>query len=209
MDIIKNHISATLKEGVIASILPVSKSTKPVYKTITKSSFEDIIRLQPNEKILVVQRQHLITLFTPFFYILIIFVFSLVGLFSIQIQSYFTIPEVLIWDILVVVVCFLTTFGIFSYLYWYYQFYIITNKCILHRHFFRLGGHHSEEVFLETSPEREIKRAASNFLYSLLDIENVEVSFQRPGIGDFVFEAPENPQEIEDILEKISYERKI
>lgn len=208
MDIIKNHISETLSEGVIASVLPVAKSPKQVNKTITKSSFDDIIRLQPNEKILVVQRQHLITLFTPFFFILIIFIFSLVGLFAIQYQSYFSIPNLLIWDVLIVVICFLTTFGIFSYLYWYYQFYVITDKCILHRHFFRLGGHHSEEVFLDTSPEREIKRSASNFVYSLLDVEDVQVSFQRPGLGDFIFEAPENPQQIEDILEKVMYERK-
>lgn len=110
-------------------------------------------------------------------------------------------------DIFLVVICFLTTFGIFSYLYWYYQFYIITNKYIVYRHFFRIGGHHTEEVNLETSPEREIQRSTSNFIFSLLDIEDVVVSFQRPGLGEFEFTAPENPQAIEDTLEKITYER--
>lgn len=207
MELIKNHISATLNEGVIASVLPVSNNSKSANNTVSKKSFENIIKLQPDEKIMLVQRQHFITLFTPFMFIFFILGFLIAGVFAVQYQTLFSIPLTLIVDVFLIVMCFLTTFGIFSYLYWYYQFYVITNKYIIYRHYFTLGGHHSEEVFLETSPEREIQRGASNIIYGLLDVENVVVSFQRPGLGEFVFIAPENPQEIEDTLEQTAYER--
>lgn len=203
MEFIKNHISATLNEGVIASVIPVQKSSKKSSHASQRIP-ENLIKLQKNERTLVVQRQHFMTLLTPILISSSVFLIFSLFVVLLKFQHIIQLPPLPGVDLLLVVICFLSTFGIFSYLYWYYQFYIITNKCILHKHFFRLGGHHSEEVFLETSPEREITRTASNFLYSLLDIEDIVVHFQRPGLGEFIFTAPEKPQDIEDALESVS-----
>lgn len=88
---------------------------------------------------------------------------------------------------------------------WYYQFYVITTRCLLHMYFFRIGGYYFDEVFLDQIKQQEFSRRASNFVADFLGIYDVSVYFshiERP--EPFVFHAPSNSSIIEDILEDLT-----
>lgn len=165
----------------------------------------DFLKLLPDEKVLCVQRQHPIVLLFPVATTIIIFLMTLGAVGFLSSQKIIFVPLSLVLILVLTVLSFLAIWGTFVFMYWYYQFYIITNKCILHIHFFRIGGYHSDEVFLDVSPEREIDRKPPNIFYDLLGIEDVYVyfhRFERP--EPFIFKTPSNAQQIETLLEEIS-----
>lgn len=198
--LLDKKISAILKEGVVFSLR--EKNSHPSYNRLLEHS--DLIGLHDDEKIIEVQRQHWVKLVFPIFlsFLLTIIVFSLVT--GLLIQEMIEVPGVILVDFFLVGISFILSFIIFSFMYWHYQFYIITNRCLMHKHFFKLGGYSSEEFFIEASPEREIAKEAQNPILSLLGVENVTVYFQRPGLDCFVFEAPQDAQRISNALEAIS-----
>lgn len=99
-------------------------------------------------------------------------------------------------------------FETYVYLFWFYQFYVITNKRIVHRRHFTFGGRHIDEVFLDATPVKEIVREASNPLFDLLDLEDVYVYFQRLERPEpFIFKKPEDPREIEALMEKAAVKK--
>ena len=99
---------------------------------------------------------------------------------------------------------------IYAFLSWYYQFYMITNKAIIHKRFFRIAGGYSEVVFLDQMHQQEIDRNPPNLLYDYLRIENVTVRFHKFERDEpFVFTTPENAQEIEDAIQDITIQTKI
>lgn len=90
---------------------------------------------------------------------------------------------------------------------WYYQFYIITTRCLLHIHFFRIGGFYFDEVFLDKVSQQEIDRHAPNLLCDLLGLYNVCIYFshiERP--EPFIFQTPSDSRAIENILEDLTEE---
>lgn len=186
-----------LSEGILFDL----SSSKPIKNR--NSHFSNIVKLHSKEKICEVQRQHIVALLIPASLIIV------GGIILILLPLILNTQKIIPFSSLIIVYFFLFVGSLvpvlltFVFMFWYYQFYIITTRCIMHRHFFRLGGYYSEEVFLETSPEREIIREASNYLFGLLDIEDVIVYFQRPGLENFTFKMPENPQKIEDSLEQV------
>lgn len=155
------------------------------------------------EKVLEVQRQHPIVLLVPSLIILLLILIGISPFFLLPLQTLFKIPNIILIDFFLIMIGLILIFSTYAFMYWYYQFYVITNKCLFHRHFFRMGGYYSEEVFLETSPERDIRREASNLFYSLLNIDDITVLFQRPGLEVFVFKTPESAQRLEDALEEV------
>lgn len=88
---------------------------------------------------------------------------------------------------------------------WYYQFYIITNKAIVHRDSFRITGLHTEAVFENKLHIQDIERRTQNVIYDFLRIEDVYVYFHKLEREEpFIFKAPGNAQQIEDLLQRIS-----
>lgn len=165
----------------------------------------DFLKLFPDEKILCIQRQHWIVPLFPMMITIILFFLALAAGIFLFFQKIFIIPQSIIWSLALTVFSFLIISEIYAFMYWYYQFYIITSKRILHIHFFRIGGYHSDEVFLEISPEREIDRRPPNVFYDLLGIENVFVYFHRAERPEpFIFQLPSNAEEIEALLEELS-----
>lgn len=204
MEKLKDKISSTLREGVYEYIIPSTQKTINPVNISTKSSSPNLIKLYPDERILEVQRQHIVALLQSFTPAFIIFVLGIISSFLVYQQTIFTVGDTIAFCLLLTTLSLSATLLLYSYMSWYFQFYIITNKCLIHKHFFRMSGYNIEEVFLTSTTEREIKRNASNMIFSLLGIEDITVSFQKLGLEEFYFRLPENPQRVEDALEKIS-----
>lgn len=198
MEVLRKKLSSTLKEGIIAKLSPSSSTESHETSQIPH------IRLAGGERIIESQRQHWIVLLFPLAVIFSILAISFALFGFLLYQNLIEIPLIILLDFALLIIAFLFTYAIFSFMYWYYQFYIITNKCVFHRHFFRLGGYYSEEVFLETSPEREIVRQSPNPIFGFLELDDIYVYFQRPGLEIFVFRLPRDAQRIEDALETVT-----
>ncbi len=160
------------------------------------------IELLPQEKILAIQRQHVISLILVFlFHIFTCIVLFLLLVFLIKLRLSF-IPQTLYIDIALLTLSFLATLGIFSCMDWYYKFYIVTNKRLIIRHFFKLIGHpYYNEVFIQKGSEFEILRESRNFVTDILDIEDVYIKFHAMEMPEpFIFETPQGPSHIEKAL---------
>lgn len=91
---------------------------------------------------------------------------------------------------------------------WFYHFYIITNKRLISDHYFKLSGPYYEEVFLKENIE-SVDRIEKNIFYDAFGIEDVSIRF--PGFArtePFTFISPSNPEEIENLIEQFSLEKK-
>lgn len=176
-----------------------------------KRRLEDfsIIRCAEGEKILCVQRQHLLALIFPmigqiiatvFILFSLIFIFySLVGLFPFTLSgstliAYFTLAAI---SILLVILT-------FTFMTWYYHFYIITNKAIIQRNSFRMAGFYSESVMLNQMHQQRMERDSTNLIYDFLKIQDLYVYFHKLEREEpFVFKTPEDAQLLEDLLQEL------
>lgn len=168
-----------------------------------------IIKCAEGEKILCVQRQHPIVLIMPLVLPIIIFSLVLLSLVFFTPLLTQTLPFLIPTPTLTVYVALallslLLLIATFTFMTWYYQFYIITNKAIIHRNCFRLVGFYSEAVFGEKMHVQDILRNPPNLLYDFLKIQNVYVYFHKLEREEpFIFKTPENAQEIEDIIQSL------
>lgn len=178
-------------------------------KTLLASFIEK--REGVGEELLDVQRQHFIVVFFKFFFLIFLSILVIVALFF-EINYRYVLPEWLIplfsGKFLVGFTLFMlsifSTLGTYIFMRWYYQFYIITNKRVMHVHFFRLMGFYEEEIFFEKVTTERIDRNAPNILYDFLGIEDVYVyMLSIESAEPFIFKSPQNAQKIENILEKI------
>lgn len=168
-----------------------------------------IIKCAPDEKILCVQRQHPITLIVPMLMPVLIALFVLSSLFFVPIFFPQMIPFALynttlpayIMATTIVIVLVVETFNFMN---WYYQFYVITNKAIIHRHCFRIGGEYSEVVFGEKMHVQDMVRIPQNVIYDFLKIQDVYVYFHKLEREEpFIFKTPEDAQIIEDLIQDL------
>lgn len=163
------------------------------------------IQFFPGEEIYYAQREHIIVLFFPFaiFFLvallIISFVLSAFRFGYIQNHFYFILALLLALALL----CLLSTFAVFAVMRWFYQFYIITSKRLIHIHFFRIGGFHLDEVFYLRTRPTEVERSPRNFLLDFLGIEDVFVHFKNlERTIPFIFEMPVDSEQIEKLLEE-------
>ncbi len=181
-------------------------------RTNKKKKLEDcdLIKCGPGEKVLCVQRQHPITLATsmipPIIGALIIFI----GVVFVSFLLPIPVSTGLLWTSIIPYVALTILSGLlvaetFNFMTWYYQFYIITNKALLHKHFFTIGGFYSDAVFLEEIHQQEIIRQPPNVIYDFLRIQDVYIYFHKLEREEpFVFKTPENAQRIEDLLQDLT-----
>lgn len=164
------------------------------------------LKLFPEEDILDIQRQHKIALLIPlsgliFSIVLVVGVLISLIYYSRNLgESILFIPALAASS---VVLSFLFALAGYIFMHWFYMFYIITNKRLVHVHFFRIGGFHLDEVFHERTDPLEIDREPRNFFLDFLGIEDIYVyfhRFERP--EPFIFEAPEDSNKIEELLEE-------
>src|SRR6266480_385893 len=134
------------------------------------------IKLLPGEKIYTIQRKHLISVVFPLAsYVLIMIIF--IGTFIIISRSYPVISPLFPIDAVLLLFSFLVVFAMFTMTNWFYQFYVLTNKRILHIHFFKTQGELFEEVFVAVGTEIKISRVARNLLYGILNVEDIYIEF--------------------------------
>lgn len=168
-----------------------------------------IIRCAEGEKILCVQRQHPIALITPmagqiiaFIFILssLIFIFHyLVGLSPLTLSG-----STLIAYITLAAISILLLIETFTFMTWYYQFYIITNKAIVHRNSFRMAGFYSESVMLSQMHQQRMERDSPNLIYDFLKIQDLYIYFHKLEREEpFVFKTPDDAQVLEDLLQEL------
>jgi len=104
------------------------------------------------EHVLCIQRQHPIVFVTAAILQGVIALFLLAALFFIAFFLSDLQPfnnGIVLVDIALVIVSIFSVSIIFTFLTWYYQFYIVTNKSIIHRYCFRIAGPFSEIVYAE------------------------------------------------------------
>lgn len=168
-----------------------------------------IVKCVAGEKILCVQRQHPIEFIVPLglriIVVLLIFFFLVFISPSIQqILPFALNNSTFITYVILTILATLFVIETFNFLTWYYQFYIITNKAIIHRYSFRIGGPYSEVVFGDKMHIQDITRGAPNIIYDFLKIQDVYVYFHEIERKEpFIFKTPHNAQEIEDLLDSL------
>lgn len=199
---------AVLKEGIPSILYVLRKGTDERKKRLEDC---EIVKCAPGEKVVNAQRQHPITFLGPLIAQLGIAIFILLVAYFFYIfydtpTLYFYSRPILMFMILTVIAT-LLLFEIFNFLSWYYQFYVITNKAIVHRRSFRIGGEYSEEVYAEEMHVQEVVTMNTNPLYDFLKIQDVYVYFHKLEREEpFIFRMPEDAQIIDDIIQGLIVE---
>ncbi len=162
------------------------------------------IKLLSGEKIYTIQRKHLISIVFPLASYILIMIILIVA--SIIISHLFLVSSPLFFiDAVLLLLSFLVVFGMFTSMNWFYQFYVVTNKRILHIHFFKTQGEHFEEVFVAAGIEIKISRVGSNLIYNILNVEDIYIEFRREDRQEpFIIRTPNRPEEFEEILDEIA-----
>jgi hypothetical protein len=71
--------------------------------------------------------------------------------------------------------------------------------------FFQIQGQVFEEVFFTSGVKMKISRVANNLIYNLLNAEDIYIEFRREDRNEpFIMQKPDRPQEIEEILDRIT-----
>lgn len=193
-------------------LFELKKKVAPPKIVASKKKLEDYEVIKPGtgEKILCVQRRHKIALIKSIFQQIFIVLSLLVLIFFISHflqQTFFINFEgwIIITYLMLSFISIFSVVMIYIFMSWYYEFYIITNRSILHRYCFRIAGPFSEIVYGERMHVREINRIPPNLICDFLKIEDVYVHFQKVERDEpFIFSIPENAQMIEDILHDLA-----
>lgn len=176
----------------------------------TKLHNYPIIKCAPGEMILCAQREHPVAFMFAMAVRLATEIFIFISFFfvvysTLSLTTLFLDKKTIILLGTIVGLSTILLIELYAFLSWYYQFYIVTNKAIVHKRFFRISGFYSEVIFLEQIHQQEIDRSPSNLLYDYLRIENITVRFHKLEREDpFFFKSPENAQEIEDAIQNVT-----
>lgn len=168
-----------------------------------------IIRVSEGEEILCVQRQHPIVLFNQMFLLSILLLLIPITILLTTFSLSDIFPNILNQPVLIsyIMLAALSAFLIselYVFMNWYYQFYIITNKAIIHRQSFRIFGPFSESVYGENMHIQDIARSSPNIIYDLLKIQDVYVYFHKLEREEpFIFRTPQDAQVIDDLLQDL------
>lgn len=191
-------------------------SKKATSKAPTKNAFAEINVIKPGigERILCTQRRHKIALFNSLTQNVLILISLLILLLFVALAVERKFPfinesAIIILYITLFIICAFTISFVYIFLYWYYEFFVITNRSIIHRFCFRIAGPYSDIVYAGKMNVREIVRRPSNLVYDLLKIEDVRVYFRKiEREAPFIFKTPSDSQEIEDLLHDLSIVQK-
>ncbi|MEX2013055.1 MAG: hypothetical protein WD967_01485 [Candidatus Levyibacteriota bacterium] len=167
-----------------------------------------IVKCAPGEKVLLVQRRHIVSLLDSIVLEGIITMVVLLAIFSPIIFNvflffdFYNLTFALYIGLAVLSIFF--TRSIYTFLHWYYQLYVITNRAIIHRSFFRIVGEYSETVYGDKMHVQDVTRKATNTIYDYFKIQDVYVYFhklerERP----FIFKTPENAQKVDDLIQSL------
>jgi len=161
------------------------------------------IKLLSGERIYTIQRKHVISIVFPLAsYILIMTILIIVSIIA---RLFLVISPLFFIDTVLLLLSFLAVFAMFISVNWFYQFYVVTNKRILHIHFFETQREHFEEVFVAAEIEIKISRVANNFIYNILNVEDIYIEFRREYRQEpFIIRIPNRPKEFEEILDEIA-----
>ncbi len=183
-----------------------------ILQNINNKPLKDFQVIKPGigEKILCVQRRHHIAIVSSLLQHIFLFICLLIGLFFISrfLRNNFPINIegwIIITYLTLSLISLFSVSLIFIFMNWYYEFYIITNRSILHRNCFRLAGPYSDIVYIDKMHMREITRVPQNILYDFLKIEDVHLYFQKQEQEEpFIFRTPADAQVIEDLVHDLT-----
>ncbi|HEY4033761.1 MAG TPA: hypothetical protein VGL94_07355 [Ktedonobacteraceae bacterium] len=162
------------------------------------------MKLLRGEKIYTIQRKHPVSMILPLAAGVAI-IAMLVVTFTIMFWLYPVVSPLFFINVMLLMLSLLIVFVMSSVMYWFYQFYVITNKRIQHFHFFQVQGKLSVEMFFTANTKIKVSRAATNLIYSILNVEDIAIEFRHDIHKEpFIIRAPNYPREIEEILDKLS-----
>lgn len=161
-----------------------------------------IIRCAEGENILCVQRRHPITFITSLSLQIVAAFFVLLSVT--YILQFISPYPILIGYFNFLVISTLLITETFTLLSWYYEFYVITNKQLVHRYSFRIFGTYTESVYGEKMHIQEIERRSSNLIYDFLKIQDIYVYFHKlERENPFTFKTPSDAQVVDDLLQDL------
>ena len=134
------------------------------------------VKLSEGENILDVQREHPISLLFPVLLNILVVLVLIVSSYAVFTQS-FPVPFIgsLMVDVTLIILVFLAISGTHVFMNWYYHFYVVTNKRIISRQFFRLSGEDIDEIYYTVSPIQEVDRKSPNIILDLLGVEDIYI----------------------------------
>src|SRR3954451_10300985 len=128
------------------------------------------IKLLPGEKIYTIQRKHLISMVLPLASGVAI-IAMLIATSIIVFWLYPVVSPLFFIDVMLIILSILIVFIMSTIMYWFYQFYVITNKRILHIRFFQIQGKLSDEMFFTKNTKIKVSRVATNLIHNILNVE--------------------------------------
>jgi len=145
-------------------------------EAITEHSYKAFLQY-PDEKVIVVVRKHIITIFTTLLLIFLVTIFFLIG----STVIYYFIGSVLLYATSIMLS---VNIGIIlltrTLTDWYFHSYIITNRKILEIAFSPFTSCIINEVLLDQVRVTEVDMQTNGMLYDLLGIGNILITFDRP-----------------------------
>lgn len=132
----------------------------------------------PDEKIILVKRQHRFVLLPPLFIIgaltLTLIILSYVALIILlSFYEIFFISVLIIFNITVLLIA-------KNIVEWYFHIYIVTNRKLLEVYYVPLSSYVINDVLLDQVKCTEIDIRTNGFFYELLNIGDVAITFDRP-----------------------------
>lgn len=144
---------------------------------IIKGDWSSFLDLE-GEELLFVTRRHPFVIIYPLFilgFLTIIFLTSAIFLYT-KIFPSFTM---LIASVLMIFSISLTL-SIYSYIYWYFHLYVLTNRKILEVKYTPLFSHIVNDIFLDKVACTEIDLSSRGFFNELIDMGDLTITFDRP-----------------------------
>ena len=158
----------------------------------------------PEEEIMCAQRKHWLVIVVP------IVILSILGIAAwillIIVSSYLTNYIIVLLPSAVLITLISLSIALRSFIDWYYNIYVITNRKILTISYSPLTSHKINEILLDQVKATEIDTKIDGILNELLNIGHVFVTFDRPTHGEeLMFSYVKNPNKIETYLQNALY----
>lgn len=130
------------------------------------------------EELLLVTRKHIFRVISPL--LITWMTASLFGLaaYLLFIQIIFSIPIFVLSLMLIISIG--ISVAVYSWVYWYFHLYILTNRKILEVIYTPLYSHVVNDIFLDKVNCTEIDLSSKGFFHELIDMGDLTITFDRP-----------------------------
>lgn len=144
---------------------------------VSKGDWNTFLDME-GEELLLVTRKHIFRVISPL--LVTWLTASLFGLaaYFLFIRIIFSVPLFVLSLMLIVSIG--ISLGVYSWAYWYFHLYILTNRKILEVMYTPLYSHVVNDIFLDKVNCTEIDLSSKGFFHELIDMGDLTITFDRP-----------------------------